>query len=118
MKNAKPNPAVPNWAGWGAPAALYALALGLRLIPAIFYPGINHPDEVFQSLEQAHRLVFGYGAVPWEFEYGARSWLLPGMLAGPPNQLPSSIGPWRFWRRGSCFAPFTGAATGSVSGAA
>jgi hypothetical protein len=39
------------------------------------------PDEIFQSLEPAHRLVWGYGIVPWEFRVGARSWLLPGFLA-------------------------------------
>ncbi|HXM84854.1 MAG TPA: hypothetical protein VN899_03560, partial [Stellaceae bacterium] len=59
--------------GWAVPAALYALALALRLIPAIGFPGLNHPDEVFQTLEQPHRLVFGYGVLPWEFEFGARS---------------------------------------------
>src|ERR1700722_1147179 len=69
--------------GWAVPAALYAVAFALRLIPAIWFPGINHPDEVFQTLEQSHRLVFGYGVFPWEFEFGARSWLLPGILAGP-----------------------------------
>src|SRR6185312_10787874 len=25
---------------------------------------------------------FGYGEIPWEFHVGARSWLLPGALAG------------------------------------
>jgi hypothetical protein len=64
------------------PAAIYALAVALRLIPTVFYPGFNHPDEIFQTLEPAHRLVFGYGLVPWEFVFGARSWLLPGALAG------------------------------------
>ena len=39
-------------------------------------------DEIFQTLEQGHRLAFGYGLVPWEFKVGARSWLLPGALAG------------------------------------
>jgi hypothetical protein len=39
------------------------------------------PDEIFQYLEQAHRLVFGYGYIPWEYRYAARSWLLPGFLA-------------------------------------
>jgi phosphatidylinositol glycan class B len=40
------------------------------------------PDEIFQSLEQAHRVVFGRGIVPWEFRDGTRSWLFPGVLAG------------------------------------
>ena len=39
------------------------------------------PDEIFQSLEQAHRLVFGYGMVPWEYVAGLRSYLVPLFLA-------------------------------------
>ena len=50
---------------------------------AILLPSIHYPDEVFQSLEQAYRAVFGYGLVPWEFRDGARSWLLPGLLSAP-----------------------------------
>lgn len=41
-----------------------------------------HPDEIMQYLEQGHRLAFGNGVVYWEFFYGARSWLLPGLIAG------------------------------------
>jgi hypothetical protein len=37
---------------------------------------------VFQSLEQAHHLVFGHGIVPWEFQVGLRCWLIPLGLAG------------------------------------
>jgi GPI mannosyltransferase 3 len=44
-------------------------------------PGYHGHDEVFQTLEQAHRLVFGNGLVPWEFVYGAISSVLPGALA-------------------------------------
>jgi len=40
------------------------------------------PDEIFQTLEQAHRLAFGYGITPWEFRDGVRSWVLPGVMAG------------------------------------
>jgi hypothetical protein len=43
--------------------------------------GLYWPDEVFQSLEPAHRMVFGFGFVPWEYQVGARSWVLPGVLA-------------------------------------
>ena len=41
-----------------------------------------HPDEIMQYLEPAHRAVFGPGLVFWEFHYGARSWLVPGLVAG------------------------------------
>src|SRR3569623_3311275 len=39
------------------------------------------PDEIIQSLEQAHRVVFGRGVLPWEFRDATRSWLFPGALA-------------------------------------
>jgi len=39
------------------------------------------PDEIYQSLEQSHRLVFGYGIVPWEYRDAVRSWVFPGALA-------------------------------------
>ncbi len=58
-----------------------AIALVLRIGLAIGLPSIYHPDELYQSVEQAHRAVFGYGIVPWEFRVGTRSWLLPGVVA-------------------------------------
>ncbi len=61
---------------------MFAAAIVLRLVPTAFFPSLNHQDELFQTLEQAHRLVFGYGEIPWEFHLGARSWLFPGALAG------------------------------------
>jgi hypothetical protein len=39
------------------------------------------PDETFQATEQALRLVSGRGLIPWEFQVGARSWILPGLVA-------------------------------------
>jgi GPI mannosyltransferase 3 len=62
-------------------ALLILLAAGLRLIPTVLVPSLNWGDEIFQSTEQAHRLVYGYGLVPWEFQLGMRSWLLPGFVA-------------------------------------
>jgi GPI mannosyltransferase 3 len=62
--------------------ALIGLAIGLRLVPILVTPSINWGDEIFQITEQAHRLVYGYGLVPWEFQLGIRSWLLPGFVAG------------------------------------
>lgn len=60
---------------------LLGLALLLRVSVGAASHSIVHADEVFQYLEQAHRVTFGYGAVPWEFRVGARSWLLPGSVA-------------------------------------
>jgi hypothetical protein len=58
-----------------------ALGAAYRLWVAFTDDGIFWPDEIYQSLEPAHRLVFGYGLVPWEFIDGARNWALPGFVA-------------------------------------
>jgi len=60
---------------------LVALAIALRLEPILVVPSTVWPDEIFQATEPAHRLVFGSGLVPWEFQLGARSWLLPSVIA-------------------------------------
>jgi len=63
-------------------AALAALAILLRLQPILVEPSAVWWDEIFQTTEPAHRLVFGSGLVAWEFQFGVRSWLLPGLIAG------------------------------------
>jgi hypothetical protein len=67
-----------------SPVLLLILLLGLalRFLFILFSDHILHPDEVFQTLEQGYRLVYGYGLVPWEFQVGVRSWLAPGIVAG------------------------------------
>nr|WP_283949722.1 hypothetical protein [Limobrevibacterium gyesilva] len=62
-------------------ATVLGVALGLRLWVVLTHTYIIFQDETFQYLEQAHRLAFGSGVVPWEFIDGIRSWLLPGMIA-------------------------------------
>jgi hypothetical protein len=62
--------------------AILLLAIVLRALAFSPY-AIHHPDEVFQYLEQAHRVAFGSGIVPWEVRQGMRSWLVPLLLAGP-----------------------------------
>ena len=59
-----------------------AVGLALRLWGAVSDDGIYWPDEIYQSFEPAHRLLFGYGLVAWEFIDGARNWALPGLVAG------------------------------------
>ena len=58
------------------------VAFLLRIYFALAFPNIHHPDEVFQYLEQAHRLVFKYGVIPWEYREATRSWIVPGFLGG------------------------------------
>ncbi len=59
-----------------------ALAFAARATVALAGDFMLHPDEIMQYLEPAHRLVFGNGVIYWEFFYGARSWLVPGSVAG------------------------------------
>ena len=59
------------------------LVLGAALrLTAAGDDGIYWPDEIYQSFEPAHRLVFGYGLVAWEFVDGARNWSFPLLVAG------------------------------------
>ena len=59
-----------------------AAALLLRLGLHMFSDFVTYPDELLQYLEQGHKLVFGYGLVTWEWHWGVRSYLLPGIIAG------------------------------------
>ncbi|HEV8548837.1 MAG TPA: glycosyltransferase family 39 protein, partial [Polyangiaceae bacterium] len=62
-------------------------ALALTAISRLWLAATDHsvywPDEIYQSIEPAHRLAFGYGLLPWEFRDGARSWAFPTLLAVP-----------------------------------
>jgi hypothetical protein len=64
-------------------ACCLAAALLPRLANALLLRNFYAPDEIFQYLEQAHRLVYHQGFVPWEFQVGLRSWLIPLGLALP-----------------------------------
>ena len=88
-----------NW----ALAVVVVVAYLLRLVPVIIHPSLDWGDEVFQTTEQAHRLIYGSGLIPWEFQVGMRSWLLPGAIAvvmaaaralgpGPAIYLPAIAG--------------------------
>lgn len=46
------------------------LAIATRVLIAVVTQTFFQPDEYYQSLEVAHRLVFGYGHLTWE-------WLTP-----------------------------------------
>jgi phosphatidylinositol glycan class B len=66
---------------WRYLRLILSFALLARIAVALFTDSVVHPDATFQYLEQAHRLVFGYGTIPWEYVYGVRSWIVPGFVA-------------------------------------
>lgn len=71
--------------GWRyalAIAAILALAVALRGAAYSAWDQ-HHADEFYQYLEQANRLVGGYGLVPWESRFGIRGALIPQFLAMP-----------------------------------
>ncbi len=68
--------------GRGALAVVLLAGIALRIALGFRDHGIYWPDEIYQSLEPAHRLVYGYGLLAWEFIEGARNWALPGFIAG------------------------------------
>ncbi len=67
---------------WKYLPLVLALAFAVRSAVALSGDFVLHPDEIMQYLEPAHRLVFGSGVTYWEYFYGARSWLVPGTVAG------------------------------------
>src|SRR6516225_7027994 len=62
-------------------AALVLLAVAVPLLLA-FWPNVNHPDEIFQYLEPAWRMLGHDGIVTWEWRDGIRSSFLPTMFVG------------------------------------
>jgi GPI mannosyltransferase 3 len=82
-----PSPPAPSWTSERTAALVLftALAAGaaLRGWLAVTDTGIYWPDEIYQSLEPAHRLVWGRGLLAWEFSSGARPWTLPALVALP-----------------------------------
>ena len=66
-------------------------ALIARIIHAMGY-SVHHPDEIYQYLEPAHRLLYGYGTITWEWRDGIRSWL-PAVIFAVPMKLGEWIAP-------------------------
>ncbi len=74
------HPREPGEPPWKYLLPVLALAFAARAAIALSGDFVLHPDEIIQYLEPAHRLVFGNGVIYWEFFYGARSWLVPGLV--------------------------------------
>ena len=54
-------------------AMVLLVALAVRLWSLATHTYVVWPDETFQYLEPAHRLLFGSGVITWEFLDGIRS---------------------------------------------
>ncbi|KAL5290031.1 PIGB family protein [Megaselia abdita] len=62
--------------------AVFLLLLGVRLASVFLVQTYFVPDEYWQCLEVAHKLVFGYGYLTWEWIRGIRSYIYPLLFAG------------------------------------
>ncbi|XP_061203440.1 GPI mannosyltransferase 3 [Neopsephotus bourkii] len=66
----------------GGPARLLVLAVALRALNCFLVQTSFVPDEYWQALEVAHRVVFNYGHLTWEWAHGLRSYSYPLIFAG------------------------------------
>ena len=82
LLNSLLHPQDPNERPWKYLPLVLALGFIARAAVALSGDFVLHPDEIMQYLEPAHQLVFGNGISYWEYFYGARSWLVPGAVAG------------------------------------
>jgi phosphatidylinositol glycan class B len=66
-----------------APILMAIILLGAILRFSFWHPfAAEYWDEVYQYVERAHQLVYGYGIVTWEQLFGVRNWIIPQFLAG------------------------------------
>lgn len=61
---------------------LLLLAGWLRLALA-FWPNVHAPDEIYQTIEPAWRMLGHESFATWEWRHGIRSWTLPTLLSAP-----------------------------------
>lgn len=53
----------------------------IRVFNALTITTFFQPDEYYQSLEPAWKLVYGYGETTWEWRQGIRGFLYPSVFA-------------------------------------
>ncbi len=66
---------------WHLLKPILIAALLLRYLVALTGDFVLHPDEIMQYLEPAHAAVFDSGVLHWEYYFGARTWIVPGLIA-------------------------------------
>lgn len=80
----------------GISVKVVILVVAFRLANSLLCRTFFQPDEYFQSIEIAHRLVFGYGYETWEWrpsgdQGGIRSPLVPFVYV-PAYQILKTLG--------------------------
>ncbi|XP_068693822.1 GPI mannosyltransferase 3-like isoform X4 [Montipora foliosa] len=65
----------------GTENLLLCFLLVFRILNAFTIKTFFVPDEFWQGPEIAHRLVFGYGYLTWEWKEGLRGWTVPLIYA-------------------------------------
>ncbi|KAF9662687.1 hypothetical protein SADUNF_Sadunf18G0080200 [Salix dunnii] len=60
---------------------IFTLCLAFRIVNSLLIQTYFNPDEHWQALEVAHRIVFGYGHLTWEWRKGIRSYFHPLVFA-------------------------------------
>lgn len=60
---------------------IFTLCLAFRIANSLLTQTYFNPDEHWQALEVAHRIVFGYGHLTWEWRKGIRSYFHPLVFA-------------------------------------
>ncbi|XP_028164837.1 GPI mannosyltransferase 3 isoform X6 [Ostrinia furnacalis] len=63
------------------PVQVFGVILFVRIASVFVVQTWYVPDEYWQTLEVAHKQVFGYGALTWEWTKGIRSYLYPSVVA-------------------------------------
>jgi Alg9-like mannosyltransferase family len=53
----------------------------IRVFNVLTITTFFQPDEYYQSLEPAWKLVYGYGETTWEWKEGIRGFLYPSLFA-------------------------------------
>ena len=62
---------------------MFAACVLFRVVNAVCVRTFFSADEYWQSLEVAHKLVFGYGHLTWEWTHALRGYLHPLIFAVP-----------------------------------
>lgn len=63
------------------PLQVVSVILFVRILSVFLVQTWYVADEYWQSVEVAHKQVFGYGALTWEWQRGIRSYLCPSIIA-------------------------------------